>query len=86
MIVHKMTVDGTEYFLDPSQNVDETKSLVVDAVKRGGAVVDIQTAGHSTVSILVSQSTPVTFETVEAEDPGEHDPGDDLWDWDFLLS
>ncbi|MES2169975.1 MAG: hypothetical protein V4479_04545 [Actinomycetota bacterium] len=84
--MHKITVDGHEYFLDPERSLDETKNHVVDAVKSGGGLVDIPLAGHSTVSVLVSQSTAVTFETVDAGEPPSRGAEDDLWDWDYLLS
>ncbi len=86
MIMHKMTVDGNEYYLDPAQSVDETKNHVIDAAKSGGGLVDIRVAGHATVSVLVSQRTPVTFETVDAGDAADRSPDDDLWDWEYLLS
>jgi hypothetical protein len=86
MIMHKMTVDGNEYYLDPDLSVDETKNHVVDAVKSGGGLVDIQLADHATVSVLVSQRIPVTFETVEADENMSRGPDEDLWDWDYLLS
>lgn len=85
MIMHKMTVDGNEYYLDPEQNVDETKNSVVDAVKNGGGLVDIPLVGHATVSVLISQSIPVRFETVDADESSESgSSGDDLWDWEYL--
>jgi hypothetical protein len=83
MIMHKMTVDGNEYYLDPEQNVDETKHEVVDAVKSGGGIVDIPVAGHGTVSVLISQRIPITFETVDA-DESEPEGDESFWDWDFL--
>jgi hypothetical protein len=83
MIVHKMTVDGNEYYLDPAQSVDETKSEVVDAVKSGGGLVDIRVAGHTTLSVLVSQQMPVTFEAIDADESMPR-ADEDPWDWDYL--
>ena len=88
MIVNKMTVDGSEYFLAEEQSVEEAKHRVVDAVQQGGGLVDLKIAGHENVSVLVSQSIAVTFETIEATEPVEN-RADDIWDWDdftFLAS
>jgi hypothetical protein len=86
MIVNKVTVDGNQYFLDPEQSVDDTKSSVVDAVQHGGGLVDIQVAGHTMVTVLVSQSIPVVFETIDAGEDADESSENDLWDWDYLLS
>lgn len=81
MIVHKMTVDGSEFYLAADQSVEETKSLIVDAVQHGGGLVDVKVAGHARVTVLVSQSIPIIFETIDAPDPPDDD-GSGFWDWD----
>jgi hypothetical protein len=86
MIVNKMTVDGNEYFLDPEQSIDDAKSSVIDAVQHGGGLVDIQVIGRAKVSVLVSQSIPVVFEIIDADENTDEGSENDLGDWDYLLS
>jgi hypothetical protein len=82
MIVNKMTVDGNEYFLDADQDVEGAKEQAVEAVRHGGGIVEVLVAGHTTVSVLVSQAMPVTFEQIVAEEDARDDPfGDDFWHW-----
>ncbi|MET0806738.1 MAG: hypothetical protein ABWX66_08305 [Lacisediminihabitans sp.] len=82
MVVTKMTVDGNEFFLDAEQDVDGAKEQVVEAVQHGGGLVDVKVAGHATVSVLVSQQMPVTFEQIVAEEEESQDAfGDDFWSW-----
>ncbi|MBK4348272.1 hypothetical protein [Lacisediminihabitans changchengi] len=82
MIVTKMTVDGNEFFLDAEQDVDGAKEQVVEAAQHGAGLVDVTIAGHVSVSVLVSQQTPVTFEQIVAEEEGaDHAFGDDFWSW-----
>jgi hypothetical protein len=88
MNVTKMTVDGSEFFLAADQSVEEAKNRVVDAVHHGGGLVDLKLAGHASVSVLVSQSIPIVFETIQAPEV-QDDDGDTNWDWDefsFLAS
>jgi len=90
-MVHKMTVDGSELFLDESQDVEQTKSEIVEAVQNGGGIVDVVVAGHTTVSVLFSQRIPVIFETIDCPEPEENraavrassanDVDVDVWEW-----
>jgi hypothetical protein len=82
MIVNKMTVDGNEFFLDADQDVEGAKEQVVEAVQHGGGIVEVLVAGHTTVSVLVSQAMPVTFEEIVADEDARDDPfGDEFWRW-----
>ncbi len=80
--VVKMTVDGDAFFLDAGQDVDEAKSKMVDAMQRGGGIVDVLVAGRSVVSVLVGRTVHVTFETVEGADvqPGLYLEEFSQWD------
>ncbi|MDN4613245.1 hypothetical protein P5G50_02165 [Leifsonia sp. F6_8S_P_1B] len=64
MIVHRLTVDGKDYFLpDP---VDELKSRILSAVKDGGGYVTIPPLrGGPGVDILFSPGMPVTWTQIE---------------------
>jgi hypothetical protein len=64
VIVHRLTVDGKDYFLpDP---VDELKSRILSAVKDGGGYVTIPPLrGGPGVDILFSPGMPVTWTQIE---------------------
>jgi hypothetical protein len=58
MIVHRLTVDGRDYFL-PS-HVDELKAAILDAMKAGGGYVNIPgLRGGPGLDILFSPAMPV---------------------------
>ncbi|WP_430647093.1 hypothetical protein [Agromyces sp. GXS1127] len=60
MLIHRLTVDGKDYFLpDP---IDELRSKVLEAVKAGGGYVNIPPLrGGPGVDILFSPGMPVTW-------------------------
>lgn len=70
MKVTRVRFDGQRFFLDPEQDVAETKASVVAAVRAGAEFVDFTTIEHGTISLLVTASVPVRFEVLErtAED------------------
>jgi hypothetical protein len=70
VIVHRLTVDGKDYFLpDP---VDELKSRILSAVKDGGGYVTIPPLrGGPGVDILFSPGMPVTWTQIEV---GQSEP------------
>ena len=65
MRVVKVRFDGQFFLLDPEQDVDETKRLIVAAARDGADFVDFRTIGHGTISLLVTPTMPVRFETIE---------------------
>ncbi|MGR0318761.1 hypothetical protein [Agromyces sp. ZXT2-3] len=72
MLIHRLTVDGKDYFLpDP---VDELRAKVLEAVKAGGGYVNIPPLrGGPGVDILFSPGMPVTWTQLdigEGEGPG----------------
>ena len=82
MIVHRLTVDGKDYFLpDP---VTVLKNKVLEAVKAGGGYVNIPPLkSGSGVDILFSPGMPVTWtqldigdEPVIREQASDVDPDD----------
>ncbi len=66
-IVHRLTVDGRDYFLpDP---VTELKTKILDAVKGGGGYVNIPPLrGGPGIDILFSPGMPVTWTQIEVGD------------------
>ena len=64
MIVHRLTVDGKDYFLpDP---VDELQGKILEAVRAGGGYVTIPPLrGGPGVDILFSPGMPVTWSQID---------------------
>ncbi len=63
-LIHRLTVDGRDYFLpDP---VDELRESVLTAVKNGGGYVTIPPLrGGAGIDILFSPGMPVTWTRIE---------------------
>jgi hypothetical protein len=67
MIIHRLTVDGKDYFL-PSP-VDGLKSHILDAIKAGGGYVTIPPLrGGPGLDILFSPGMPVVWAQIEVAD------------------
>jgi len=68
MIVHRLTVDGKDYFLpDP---VDELRANILEAVRAGGGYVTIPPLrGGPGVDVLFSPGMPVTWAQIEVDPP-----------------
>lgn len=73
-ILHRLTVDGRDYFLpDP---ITELKDQVLGAIRQGGGYVTIPPLrGGPGLDILFSPGMPVTWAQIEVPDaqgaPGE---------------
>lgn len=63
-IVHRLTVDGRDYFLpDP---VDELKGKILEAIRAGGGYVNIPPLrGGPGLDILFSPGMPVVWTQIE---------------------
>jgi len=73
MIVHRLTVDGKDYFLP--EPVDELKARILDAVRGGGGYVNIPPLrGGPGIDILFSPGMPVTWSQIDVG--GGNEPGD----------
>jgi hypothetical protein len=73
-IVHRLSVDGKDYFLpDP---VTELRTKVLEAVKSGGGYVNIPPLrGGPGVDILFSPGMPVVWTQIEVgEPPADNEP------------
>ena len=70
MIVHRLTVDGKDYFLpDP---VTELKNRILDAVKSGGGYVNIPPLKSGAgFDILFSPGMPVVWTQLDVGTQGE---------------
>ena len=71
MIIHRLTVDGRDYFL-PSP-IDTLKASILEAIKAGGGYVTVPPLrGGPGLDILFSPGMPVVWaqiEVAEAEAP-----------------
>jgi hypothetical protein len=65
MLINKVRFDGQTFLLGPDQDVDQLKSEIVAAVRRGSDFVDFETIGHGIISLLVTPSMPVRFQLIE---------------------
>jgi hypothetical protein len=64
MIMHRLAVDGKDYFLP--HPVDTLKSEILDAIKAGGGYVNLPPLhGGPGVDILFSPGMPVTWAQIE---------------------
>lgn len=64
MMIHRLTVDGRDYFLpDP---VDELRGKILAAIKDGGGYVNIPPLrGGPGIDILFSPGMPVTWSQID---------------------
>ena len=80
MIVHRLTVDGRDYFLpDP---ITELRGKILEAVKAGGGYVNIPPLrGGPGIDILFSPGMPVTWSQIDVgggDSNGDHGNGSHL--------
>lgn len=63
-MIHRLTVDGRDYFLpDP---VDELRDKILEAIKAGGGYVNIPPLrGGPGIDILFSPGMPVTWSQID---------------------
>jgi hypothetical protein len=67
MIIHRLTVDGKDYFL-PSP-VDELKASILAAIQTGGGYVTVPPLrGGPGLDILFSPGMPVVWAQIEVAD------------------
>jgi hypothetical protein len=68
VIVHRLTVDGKDYFLpDP---VDELRGRILEAIKAGGGYVNIPPLKSGAgVDILFSPGMPVVWAQLDVGEP-----------------
>jgi hypothetical protein len=66
-LIHRLTVDGRDYFLpDP---VDGLKQQILDAIRAGGGYVTIPPLrGGPGIEILFSPGMPATWSQIEVAD------------------
>lgn len=65
MKVTRVRFDEQTFLLDPEQDSEQTKQLIVAAARDGSDFVDFHTIGYGVISLLVTPNIPVRFETVE---------------------
>ena len=68
MIVHRLTVDGKDYFLP--HPVDELRGRILEAIKAGGGYVNIPPLKSGAgVDILFSPGMPVVWAELDVGEP-----------------
>ena len=73
MIIHRLTVDGRDYFL-PSP-IDTLKASILEAIKAGGGYVTVPPLrGGPGLDILFSPGMPVVWAQIEVAEPGPEAP------------
>lgn len=82
-IVHRLTVDGRDYFLpDP---VTALKAEVLEAIKSGGGYVNIPPLrGGPGIDILFSPGMPVTWSQIDVGEASGDDSAEPAEDVDIL--
>jgi hypothetical protein len=65
MKVVKIRIGGRMFILDPEQNLDVLRDDIVAAASSGAGFVSFETAGHITVSALVTPYLPVRISEIE---------------------
>lgn len=82
MILHKLTVNGKDYFLDT--DAATTRAQILDALRSGGDYVRIpRPKDGRTTHVLISAGVSVTWTEITVTDPpasaGSDGRDDDLW-------
>lgn len=82
MEFHRLSIGPREFFLSSPEAMEELKGNITGALKDGGGWVEIISAKHRSVSVLITPSVHITAETFEAadndtDDGSEHAPFDD---------
>ncbi len=74
-----VTINTEQFFLSPEQDSDALRGAIVGAAQAGAGFVDLVIAGDGVKSVLVTDSSTVSFETVEivdADHPADVHPVD----------
>ena len=84
MKIHRLTVDGRDYFLpDP---IDELRTEILEAIRAGGGYVNIPPLrGGPGIDILFSPGMPVTWSLIDvggdsSGDPANGEAADDAYE------
>ena len=68
MRVVQATIAGSRNFLADNQDLDALKEEMERACAAGGAFVDVRLSGDRVISVLISASTSVSFESLDVEE------------------
>ncbi|MDO9398101.1 MAG: hypothetical protein Q7T71_16270 [Herbiconiux sp.] len=90
MDLHRIVVNERDYVIDAA-GADRASADILEAVRRGGDWVTIETVTGVRTTVLITSATPVRFEPVRVVDDAVYDEGSqstDAWgpeDFDFGL-
>jgi hypothetical protein len=65
MQIVKARVDGQIFILAAGYDIAELKASIVLAAREGADFVEFSTVGHGLVSVLITSTIPVRFETID---------------------
>jgi hypothetical protein len=66
MAIHRISVGGKRFFLEPDQDIASLKHDITQAVLQGGAFVRLASAGDSSVDVLITPELSVWLEEMDA--------------------
>jgi hypothetical protein len=65
MQIVKARVDGQMFILAAGHDIAVLKTSIVTAARDGADFVEFDTVGHGLVSVLITSTIPVRFETID---------------------
>jgi hypothetical protein len=63
--VTKLRIDGQAFYLPPDTDLIALQEQILEAVRGRAAFVSFSPVGHGDISVLVTPSIPIRFETEE---------------------
>lgn len=83
MKIHRLTVDGRDYFL--GEPVEELRGKILAAIQAGGGYVNIPPLrGGPGIDILFSPGMPVTWTRIEVGGAGEEPEAAGVTNYDVI--
>lgn len=78
MNIIQARIDGQRFFLSEDHDLTALKQQIVTAVREGADFVEFESIGRGSISVLITPTIPVRFETIsrtdEQVDEWEHNP------------
>jgi len=68
MIINRLQLDGQQFFLDAAQDLPGLKAQILTAARGVADFIVFTPVGHGEVSVLMTPTTTVRFESEEHDD------------------